>query len=385
MNIIKLSIVIVSITFLILSIVPLAAAQQGEVKGVGVQSVEQNTDGGYMIKMGEMYAYYYGYMIRFHGSETEDYGQFEMSMKMLRVSGDIEGKGTMNYHCDLSQMTWEYKTGQEEGFLDGSADIDLEKTGSSPVRNTRAEEPKVGTGEQPENKDEAPIENQDGAPADNKEEPQNPNGTDKKPDETQTRLQSWARLTIRFMGVDSQGGLKFDIRLRLRENATGDLLLKIEQEMGGGGEKNQYQYKYMTKNGGNTDKEGHYQLTDGKKQVAGYSWTYKYNTSNGDGSQVQEKTMLKTVGEETGLAFEYKLKDGECEMVHDPTVYVDQKNIQAILDEAGDLIIEHKISILLGLVIGIVIIAAVSVVLTRSRKDRSDEQVDLEKNKYYKK
>lgn len=365
-NLRKIAPILIAVGLMVL-ILP-SHVMAGESQGSMEKRVEKTEDGGYHIQLGELNVYYYGYSMQFHTADTEDFDNFHLNMKTLKVQGDLDDTGTGEYYCNLNQATWEYHTGEGYGLLEGFADLALEKTG------THGQNPDpMNSGDQGDSK----PDDTGGQPDDGGNEP----GSDEE------ILIDWARLMIRFQGLDDEGGLKFDIRIQLKEEARSDMKIRLEQDMNG--QENTYDHRHVIRSretvvSGNNP--GEYQLRLDDKMVAKYSWLYQYNTTNVNGTELDQRSLNEEISEGENIAFEYQVKAGEQNIVHDPNIFVNTENIISIIDDAGDLVEEHWQSIAAGLFVGLVLIMIVTFAFMKISGNGSndDEKFELKKNRYYK-
>ncbi len=351
----------------------------GEPQGSMEKKVEKTEDGGYHIQIGEMNVYYYGYRMQFNSADSEDFDDFHLNMKTLKIQGDLDDTGTGEYYCNLNQVIWQYRTGEGYGLLEGYADLDLEMTSSHGQNIDQS----TSTGDSEQNQDPVNSGGQGNSQPDETGGQSDGGGTGSD-DEI---LIDWARLMIRFQGLDHEGGLKFDIRIQLKEEARGDTKITLEQDMKG--EEKTYEHRHVTHSGETTisgNKPGEYQLRSDDKMVAKYSWLYPYNTTNENGTQIEERSMNEDILEGENIAFEYQVKAGEQMIVHDPNIFVNSENIISILGDAEDLVKEHWQSIAAGIFVGLVLMMIVSATFIKLSGNGSndDEKFDLKKNRYYK-
>lgn len=364
---------------LIVLILPSHVTAEEPQQGPMEKKLEETSDGGYHIRIGEMNVYYYGHRMKFNTADTEDFDDFHLNMRALKVEGDLDGAGSGEYYCNLDQVAWQYHTGEGYGLIEGYADLDLEMT-SSHGQNT---DPSSSSGNTDQNQNPTNSEDQGGSKPDETGGQQDDGG----PGSEDEILKDWARLMIRFQGLDNEGGLKFDIRIQLKEEARGDTKIKLEQDMKG--EKNTYEHRHITRTGESAisgKNPGEYQLRSDDRMVAKYSWLYQYNTTNENGTQIEQRSLNEDILEGENIAFEYQIKEGERNVIHDPNIFVNSENIISIMDEAGDLVEEHWGSILAGVLLGVILIILVSATFMKLSANGSndDEKFDLRKNRYYK-
>ena len=368
--------IIVAMGMMVL-ILPSNVMAEEQQQGSMEKKLEKTSDGGYHIRIGEMNVYYYGYRMQFNAAETEDFDDFHLNLRTMRVQGDLDGEGSGEYYCSLEQVSWQYHTGEGYGLLEGYADLDLERTES----HGQDTDPSASTGDSGQD----PMNSGDQAGSKLDDTGGQPN--DGGPGSDDEILTDWARLMIRFQGQDDEGGLKFDIRIQLKEESRGDTKIKLEQDMKG--EENTYEHRHITRTGDSAisdTKPGEYQLRTDDKMVAKYSWLYQYNTSNENGTQIEQRSLNEDILEGENIAFEYQIKEGDRNVIHDPNIFVNSENIISIMDEAGDLVEEHWQSILAGVLLGVILMIIVSATFMKLSADGSndDHKFDLRKNRYYK-
>ncbi len=371
--------ILVSLGLMVL-IIPSYVIAVEAYQGSMEKKTDRTADGGYHIQLGEMNVFYFGYRMQFNTADTEDFDDFQLNMRILKVQGDLEGNGSGDYFCNLDQAIWQYHTGEGYGLLEGFADLSLEKVGSH-GQNTDVSSSTVDSGQHYDpmnsgNQGGSKIDDTGGRPDDGGNEP----GSNEK------ILNDWGRLMIRFQGLNDEGGLKFDIRIQLKEAARGDTKIRLEQYMDG--QENTYEHKHVTRSGGTVvsgNKRGEYQLRTDDKVVAKYSWLYQYNATNENGTHIEDRSMNEDISEGGIIAFEYQVKEGEQNILHDPNIFVNRENIISILNDAKDLVEEHWISILTGVFIGMVLMMIVFTFFIKlsGKGSNDDEKFDLKKNRYY--
>ncbi len=144
------------------------------------------------------------------------------------------------------------------------------------------------------------------------------------------------------------------------------------------GHMNQHMYDY----GDSSEGEAMYQTGSGSS-LGYYRWSVMAQHKYADGTEGSE-TVDALVSEDAGtVVFGYRMRDASS-VVHDPAVGMDEAAVAAALEEFGgeavDYVREHMVSIMTGIVVGIVLIVVMTGYL--GRKGRR-ESLDPSENPYF--
>jgi hypothetical protein len=343
--------------------------------------------GGYEIGSKDMSVQIRGPSIGFYNEEQSGYGNFTVTLDTIAFHGDLAGKGSKTYQCRLQEMAWNYETTPVSGIISTYADLDLVRVDAT--RTDRADDISAsgtraqvngtppedvlgnGTGLPPE----AGSTNGNGT---SDPDPQEGNGTGQGPQQD-SRIEDFARLRITVAKLEGQI-MKFDIAIDLAKPLGTPVTIRLHQTFEG----SERTYERTHQESPTQDPSGIVQLKDGERAVASYSWAYRYST--GLNATPGPKQLSDEVN--GGISFNYAMGPGENKLYHDPQIDISVANITAIVEEAAketvSTLYEHRVSILAGLIIGIVLVIVVSVAVVKASRS-GDDSLDIKKNRYYKK
>jgi len=355
----------------------------------------QMQGGGYEMGSNDMSVQLKGPSIGFYNEAQSGYGNFTVTLDTLAFHGDLAGNGPRAYQCRLQDMAWNYETAPASGIITAYADLDLvrvdtTRTGQADAggdMGTRAGSygpaPEEGTGNGSGLPPETGAGNVNGTnPGTGNGTsdlgPQEGNGTGQGPQQDAT-LENFGRLRIIVTKLEGSG-MKFDISLEMAKPLSAPATIRLHQVFGGSGRT--YEQAYQ-KDQGTQSLSGAMQLKDGERAVASYSWAYGYST----GLNATPNTRELADEVNGGISFNYAMGTGENRLYHDPQIDISVANITAIVKEAAkktvNTLYEHRVSILTGLVIGVILVLVVSVIVVKA-SGFGDDTLDIKKNRYYK-